>query len=133
MALDLELAEQPVADDLQVQLAHAGDDELAGFLVGEAAEGRVFLRQALQALAHLVAVRLGLGLDGHRDDRLGEGRRLEQDFEVLVAQRVAGGDVPQPDQRGDVAGRNVVSTSMRLSAWIIMTRLTRSRLRVRGL
>ena len=55
------------------------------------------------------------------------------DLEVLVAKRVAGGDVPQAHQRGDVAGINVVSTSMRLSAWIIITRLTRSRLRVRGL
>ena len=65
IGLDLEFAEQAVADDFQVQLAHAGDDELAGFLVGEAAEGRVFLGQALQALAHLLAVGLGLGLDGH--------------------------------------------------------------------
>ena len=27
------------------------------------------------------------------------------DFEILVAKRVAGGDVPQPDQGGDVAGK----------------------------
>ena len=104
----LEFAEQTVADDFQVQFAHARDDELAGFLVGEAAERRVFFGQALQAFAHLLAIRLGLRLDGHADDRLGERRRLERDVEILIAQRVAGGDVPQADQRGDVAGKNVV-------------------------
>ena len=32
--LDAELALQAVDDDLEVQLAHAGDDDLAGLLVG---------------------------------------------------------------------------------------------------
>src|SRR5690606_38780307 len=44
--LDAELALHAVDDDVQVQLAHAGDDRLAGFLVGPHAEGRVLLRQA---------------------------------------------------------------------------------------
>ncbi len=34
VGLDLELAEQTVDDDLEVQLAHAGDDGLAGLVVG---------------------------------------------------------------------------------------------------
>ena len=52
--------------------------------------------------------RLRLRLDGHADDRFGERRRFERHFEILVAQRVAGGDVAQADQRGDVAGKNLV-------------------------
>src|SRR5713226_6974663 len=95
---------QSVANDFQVQLAHAGDDELAGFFVGEAAKRRVLFREALQPFGHFFPVGLGLGFNGHRDDRFGEGRRLEQHFEVLVAKGVAGGDVPQADQRGDIAG-----------------------------
>ncbi len=92
-----------------MQLAHARNDKLAGFLVGEAAEGRVFLGQALQAFAQFLAVGLGLRLDGHADDRLGESRRFERDVEILVAQRVAGGDVAQADQRGDVAGKDLLN------------------------
>ena len=34
VGLDLELALHAVDDDLEVQLAHARDDRLAGFLVG---------------------------------------------------------------------------------------------------
>ena len=54
--------------------------------------------------AHLFLVGLGLGLDRDRDDRLGEVHRLEHDRVVLVADRVAGLDVPQADGGGDVAG-----------------------------
>ena len=39
VGLDLELAQHAVADDFEVQFAHAGDDGLAGFLVG-ADDGR---------------------------------------------------------------------------------------------
>ena len=34
VCLDLELAEQTVDDDLQMELAHAGDDGLAGLFIG---------------------------------------------------------------------------------------------------
>ena len=42
---DVELAHQAVDDDLEVQLAHAGDDGLARVLVRVDAEGRIFLHQ----------------------------------------------------------------------------------------
>ena len=64
----------------------------------------IFFRETLQAFGHFVAVLLGLRLDGHDDDRLGERRRFERDVKVFVAERVASGDVAQPDERGDVAG-----------------------------
>ena len=46
--LDAELALQTVDDDLEVQLAHAGDDDLTGLLVGLDAEGRVLGHQLLR-------------------------------------------------------------------------------------
>ena len=49
VGVDLELAHQPVDDDLQVQLAHAGDDRLAGLLVGAHAERGVLLGQPRSA------------------------------------------------------------------------------------
>src|SRR5439155_24425760 len=49
---DFEFAEQTVANDLQVEFAHAGDNNLPGLLVGKTTESRIFLGQALQALAH---------------------------------------------------------------------------------
>ena len=77
--LDAELALQPVDDDLEVQLAHAGDDDLTGLLVGLHVERRVFGHQLLKADAELFLVGLRLRLDRERDDRLREVHRLEDD------------------------------------------------------
>ena len=49
VGFDAELALHAVDDDLQVQLAHAGNDGLARLFVGVHAERRVFLRQAIAA------------------------------------------------------------------------------------
>ena len=99
---DAELALQPVDDDFKMQFAHAGDDDLAGLLVGLNIERRIFGHQLLQADAELLLVGLGLRLDGERDDGLREVHRLEHDRLFLVAQRVAGRDALQADSRGDV-------------------------------
>ena len=104
VGLDLELPEHPVPNDLEVKLAHAGDDGLPGFLVCEDAEGRVLLCQALERVGHLLLVELGLRLDGHGDDGIREGRRFEQDRVILITKCVAGGDVLDADDGGDVAG-----------------------------
>ena len=102
--LDAELALQAVDDDLEVQLAHAGDDHLPGLLVGLDAERRVLGHQLLQAVAELLLVALRLRLDRQRDDRLREVHRFEDDRLLLVAERIAGADLLQADRRGDVAG-----------------------------
>ena len=104
----LEFALEAVNDDFQVQFTHARNDELAGLFVGEATEGRIFFRQALETFGQLVAVLLGLRFHGHADDRFREGRRFEGHVEVFVAQRITGGDVAQTDERGDVAGEHFV-------------------------
>ncbi len=104
VGLHLELTQQTVHDDLQVQLAHAGDDGLTGLLVGVGLEGGVLLGQLHQGDAHLLLTGLGLGLDGHADDGLGELHGLQDDGVLLVAEGVAGGGVLQADHGGDVAG-----------------------------
>src|SRR5207245_7911329 len=61
--IDVELALEAVDDDLDVQLAHAGDDGLAGVLVRPVAQSAILLRDPLRTLTKLVlaASRLLLG------------------------------------------------------------------------
>ena len=70
VGLDLELATHAVHEDVEVELAHAGDDGLAGLLVVVDLEGRVLLGELLDRRAELLLVALGLGLDGDLDDRV---------------------------------------------------------------
>ena len=102
--LDVELAAQPVDDDVQMQLAHTGDDDLSRLLVGLHAERRIFGHQLLQPVTEFFLVCLRLRLDRQRDHRLREIHRLENDRLFLVADRVAGRDAPQTHCGGDVAG-----------------------------
>src|SRR3954447_4585084 len=102
--LDPELALHPVDQHLEVQLAHAGDDGLAGVLVGPDLEGRVLLGEPLDRDAQLLLVGLRLGLDGDRDDRGRELHRLQHDRVARVGQRLTGGGVLQTHHRDDVAG-----------------------------
>ena len=104
VGFDAEFAPHAVNENLQVQFAHAGDDGLAGLLVGTHAERRIFLRQAIQRDAHLLLVDLGLRFDGDVDHRLGEYHALKGDDLVRIAQRLARGGFFQADRSGDVAG-----------------------------
>src|SRR5581483_279120 len=101
--LDLELALQAVADDVEVELAHAGDDRLAGLFVRVDAERRVLRGELLETDAELLDVGLRLRLDRDRDDGLREDHLLEEDRLLLVAERVARARVLQTDGRVDVA------------------------------
>ena len=111
VGLHLELAEQTVHDDLQVQLAHAGDDGLAGLVVGAHLEGRVLLGELGEREAHLVLLGLGLGLDGDVDNRIGELHGLEDDLVALLAESVAGGGVLKTHGGEDVAGEGAVDVN----------------------
>src|SRR3990172_7647164 len=104
VGVDAELAQHPVDDDLQVQLAHAGDERLARLLLEVRLEGRVLLRQLAQRLAHLVRVGLRLRLDGDGDDGLREADRLQDKWLRRVGQRVARQSGLEADGGDDIAG-----------------------------
>src|SRR3989449_2952514 len=111
VGLHAELPQHAVDNDLQVQLAHAGDQGLTSFLVETDLERGVFLGQLGQRGTELLFVGLRLGFDGHGNDRFGELHRFQYDGMVLVAQGVAGRRVAQADGGDYVAGgglRNVL-------------------------
>ena len=104
VGVDVEFAGQAVNDDLQMQFAHAGDEGLVGLLVALDAEGGVFLGQLVEGGGQGVTVGLGLGLDGHFDDGLGDVQGFQDHRALFVAQGVAGGSVLQAHQGHDVTG-----------------------------
>ena len=116
VGVDVELAAEAVDDDVEVQLAHAGDHGLAGLVVEAHDERRVLVGELREPGAQLVLVGLGLGLDGDRDHGRREADLLEHDGLVRVTDRVAGGGVLQTDDRHDVArvGRGEVLAVVRV-------------------
>jgi len=58
IGFDAEFAAHPVDNDIQVQLAHPGDDGLPGLLIGLDPERRIFLGQLAERDAHLLLVGL---------------------------------------------------------------------------
>ena len=109
VGVDVELPYQPVDDDLEVELAHARDDRLPRLLVGVHAKGGVLFGEALQGIAELLLVGLGLGLDGHEDHRLGEVHGLEDDRLADLAERLAGGRVLEPHGGRQLAREDLVA------------------------
>ena len=103
VCFNLELTQQTVYDDIQVQLAHAGDDGLTGFLVCPGTEGRVFFCQLCQRNTHLVLTSLGLRLDCQLDNRFREFHGFQDYRSLFVAQCVTGGGVLQTNNGCDIA------------------------------
>ena len=102
VCFNLELTQQTVNDDLQVQLAHTGDDGLTGLFVSVGLEGRILFGQLCQRDAHLLVAGLGLGLDGNADNGLGELHGLQNDGMILITQSITGGGVLQTDNSSDI-------------------------------
>ena len=100
--LDLELTEQTVDDDLQMELAHAGDDGLTSLFVGVGLEGRILFGQLCQRDAHLLVAGLGLRLDGDADNGLGELHGLQNDGMILITQSITGGGVLQTNDSSNI-------------------------------
>src|SRR5699024_5026104 len=103
VGLNLELALHAVNEDVEVQLAHAADDGLAGLLVQVDGEGGVLFSELLDGDTPLLLVRLGLRLDGNLDNRIREVHRLQDDRVGSITEGVTGGGVLQTDEGVDVA------------------------------
>ena len=84
-----------------MQLAHAGDDGLAGLVVGADLEGRVLLGQLGETHGHLLLLSLGLGLNGNVDNGRRKLDALKDDGVLLVAEGVTGGGVLEAHARDD--------------------------------
>ena len=108
IGFNLELPQHAVHQDFQVELAHAGDHGLAGFLIGGDSEGGVFLGQGGQRFGELLHVALGLGLHSHRDHRFGDEQGLQNDAVVGIAEGVASGGVLQAENSAEVASAQLV-------------------------
>eukprot|EP00967_Tisochrysis_lutea_P124989 scaffold209589_cov35-Tisochrysis_lutea.AAC.5 len=104
VALNLELPLHAIADDVEVELAHALDNRLAGLLIARKAERGVFCGELDERVGHLLLVSLRLGLDGDLDHGLRELHLLKNDRCVGVAESLAGGRVLAADNGDDVAG-----------------------------
>ena len=72
IGVNFEFAQHPVDNNLQMQLAHAGDQRLRGFPIHAYAERRIFFGQLLQSFAEPLLIDLGLGLDRDLNDRFRE-------------------------------------------------------------
>src|ERR1700761_8966646 len=136
---NLVLAHHAVDDDLQMQLAHAGDDRLPAGLVGPHLEGRIFLRQLGQRHAHLFLVHLRLRLNRNLDHRCREVDRLKHNRSLLRADRVARNQVLQAHRRADVAREDLrdlltlVGVHLQQTADTLRLARTRVQHRVTGL
>ena len=89
---------------LQVQLAHAAQNGLAGLAVGLQMQRGIGAHHLAERGAEFLLFRLGLGLHRHTDDRVREAHALQHHRICGVAQRIAGFGIGQRHQRNDVAG-----------------------------
>ena len=104
VCLDLELALHAVNQNVEVELAHAADNGLAGLFIQFNGEGWVLSSKLLNGVTQLLLVSLGLRLNGNLDNRIREVHGLEDDLVILVTQGVTGGGLLQANNCVDVAG-----------------------------
>ena len=103
-----ELALDPLDDDVDVGVAHGGEDRLAGALLATDADRGLLLAEPMQGLAELVEVGLRLRLDGDLQRRRRELDAGQRDgLRPIRDERVAGGGRGQLGDGGDVAGADL--------------------------
>ena len=72
IGLYVELAQKSVHDDLQMELAHTGNDRLARLRIGVLLECRIFFSKLSEGNTQLLLTGFGLRLDCKLDNRLRE-------------------------------------------------------------
>ena len=102
--LNAKLSLHAVDDNLQMQLAHPGNDRLAGLLVSMQTKRRIFRRQPLQGDTHFLLIGFGFRFNRQRNHRLRELHPFEGNHRIRGAQRVAGSDILQADAGGNIPG-----------------------------
>ena len=108
IGLHMELTLHAVDEDVQVKLAHTGDDGLAGLLVGVDAEGRILLDETLNGVRQLLLIGLRLRLDGLLDHGSREGHRLKDDRVARVAESLTSGGVLEAHDGADHASTDAL-------------------------
>lgn len=106
-ALRLVLALQALDVDLEMQLAHAGDDGLFALGVDVDAEGRVLALESVHRLAEIVGVAGALRLDGQGHDGVGDEHGRHGVGETAVGKGIAGGTV-DAEHGADLTGTDLV-------------------------
>ncbi len=102
-SIDTEFAPHAFHQYFQMQLAHAGNDGLARFVIGFYPERRIFLGQAAKRNAHFFLVDLGLGLHRLRDHGIREHHLFQRNDVARIAQGISGASFLEADRSGDVA------------------------------
>ena len=103
LGLHAEAGFQSGHQHVELDVAGAGEHHLTGLGVVDHGKGLVLLAQAAEAGSDLVVLALGLGLDGHGIDGLGESDGLQLHHVAGVAQGVAGLYLVHLSHSADVA------------------------------
>ena len=96
--------EQTVNDNIQMQLAHTGNNGLCGFRIRVYLKGRIFFRQFLKGNAHLFLVGFCLGFNRNGDNRLREYHGFQDNRGFFIAKGIAGRCKLQAYSRSNVPG-----------------------------
>ena len=107
VSFDVKFALQTIDNNLEVKLAHTGNNGLTGFLIGVEAESRVFLSHLGETERHLFLVGLSLRLNSDRDRWLWKLDRFEVDRMSRVTERSTGDDFLKTDNGGDIASADL--------------------------
>ena len=102
--------------DVDVRVAHARQNGLAGAVVLAPGQGWILLVHAGQCGADLGRVGLGLGRDRYRVERVGKDGRLQLQGHAPVAQGVAGLGFAEPGHAADITGRDPGGGELLLAA-----------------
>src|SRR5438552_9429397 len=106
---DLVVVLDAVDRDLEMELAHPGDQVLARLLVDLDLDARIRLREEPQGLDELRQIGRRLRFDRDRHDGVGIVDDLLERLHVLVVADGGAGDrIFQPDDRDDIAGVDLV-------------------------